>query len=151
MDVKYSSLCITSKYSTYTQSLSLSHTHPPPRALQHVCCSQSEQAVRGQQAHVRHGGPGGGTLAMPPQARRGLWACRHSGTVLSAALCRGRSALCVAGLQISTCTCTDAPATAKAVSLCEQVRRGEQAHMRNGAGPARREPTSASSTAPQAT
>ena len=41
-----------------------------------------------------HGGPGGGTLAMPPQARRGLWACRHSGTVLSAALCRGRSALC---------------------------------------------------------
>ena len=57
---------------------------------------------------------------------------------------------CVAGLQISTCTCTDAPATAKAVSLCEQVRRGEQAHMRNGAGPARREPTSASSTAPEA-
>ena len=90
----------------------------------------------------------------------GRWPCPLKRDVASgpadiAALCSPRHCaegdqLCVAGLQISTCTCTDAPATAKAVSLCEQVRRGEQAHMRNGAGPARREPTSASSTAPEA-
>jgi len=52
MDVKYSSLCITSKYSTYTQSLSLSHTHPPPRALQHVCCI-NQLWCGGLSTHVR--------------------------------------------------------------------------------------------------